>query len=65
MDSVKTRFGRKAIAAVLRHHRNKAMLRYLEYLKSDARPITKEERHVYRPALGQWWTGKTQAGNKS
>jgi hypothetical protein len=51
-------FGRKAIAAILRHHRQKGMLRYLEYLKSDSQPITEEERQTYHPPLRQWWIGK-------
>lgn len=65
-DRVKSggRFGRKAIAAVLRHHRQKPMLRYLEYLKSDSRPITEEERLSYRPALRQWWFEKAGTEEK-
>ena len=56
-----SRFGRKAIAAVLRHHRHKPMLRYLEHLKSDSEPLTEEERLSYRPPLRQWWFGKAKA----
>ncbi len=63
-DKTGNRFGRKAIAAVLRHHHQKAMLRYLEYLKSDSQPITEEERHTYRPPLKQWWFEKTKAEKK-
>ena len=57
-DKIGNLFGRKAIAAILRHHRQKAMLRYLQYLKSDSRPITEEERLTYQPPLKKWWLGK-------
>jgi hypothetical protein len=66
-DPVKSgqRFGRKAIAAVLRHHRHKPMLHYLEYLKSDSQPISEEARESYRPSLRRWWFGGSKTGKET